>query len=102
MNPSPGKADRLGVCNAIAISILMAAILVAGMVFGDAQLRSYPRPDVRVQLVHTFGFNRLTLVPAGRPRRLANAPNSAFDWRYDPRLVRIPADITDLILTPPD
>jgi hypothetical protein len=102
MIPSFGQADRLGICNGIGIFILIAAILVAGMVFGDALLRINPHQDVRVQLVRTFGFNRLTLVPSGRARRLADAPNQALDWRYDPRLVRIPPGMADLILTPPD
>lgn len=102
MISSPGQADRLGICNAIGIFILIATILVAAMVFGDALLRGYPRQDARMQLVGTFGFNRLTLLPSGRVRGPADAPNPAFDWRYDPRLVGIPPGMADLILTSPN
>ena len=102
MIPPPGQADRLGICNGIGLFILIAAALVAVMVFGDALLRSYPRHDVRVQLVAFFGFNRLALVPSGRAWRLAGLPHPAADWCYDPQLVGIPPGMADLILKTPD
>ena len=102
MIPPPGQADRLGICNGIGIFILITAILIAGMVFGDSLLRSSPRQDARAQLVCQFGFSRLTLVPSGRAWGPADAPSPAFDWRFDPRLVRTPPGLADLILTKPD
>ena len=102
MLPTPGQADRLGTCNGIAIFILIAAILITGMVFGDALLRSYPPHDARVQLVDFYGFNRPVLVPSYRAPRPAGLPQPAADGCYDPRLVGIPLGMADLILTTPD
>jgi hypothetical protein len=97
-----GRADRLGVCNALGIAILILAALTALMVVVDAACHSDTSIDKSARLVRVFGFTRLSLVPSGRTSRLPDSPQSDVDWRYDPLLPGLQPDAADLILKVPD
>ena len=98
MISTPGRADRLGICNAVGIFILAIAIVAAVMVFIDAAHRSHIDQDESIQLVRVFGLNRLTVVPSGRALRMSGLQNFAIDWRYDPQLARIQPGPAELVL----
>ena len=93
-----GRADRLGVCNALGIAILMIAALAAIIVVVDSACRSDAAIDQNVQLVRVFRFTRLALVPSGRALRMTDLKHPAVDWRYDPKLAGIPPDLADLLM----
>jgi len=93
-----GRADRLGVCNALGVAVLMVAALVAIVMVVDAACRRDPAIDQSARLVRVFRFNRLSLVPSGRALRMPDSPHSAVDWRYDPKLAGIPPDLADLLM----
>lgn len=98
MTPNHEKADRLGICNAVGIFILIFATVAAVIVFIDVTYRSDTSIDQSAQLVRVFGFDRLSLVPSGRTLRILDLPNSDIDWRYDPHLAGIPPDSADLLI----
>ncbi|UCD77174.1 MAG: hypothetical protein JSW26_17320 [Desulfobacterales bacterium] len=102
MTPNREKADRLGICNAVGIFILILAAVAAVIVFIDVTYRSDTSIDQCAQLVRVFGFDRLSLVPSGRTLRMLNLPNSAVDWQYDPGLAGIQPYPAELILKAPN
>ena len=93
-----GQADRLGVCNVLGMIMLILAAAAAIIVIVDAAHRSGPADDQIAQLVRVFAFDRLSLVPSGRPLRSTDMPKSAVEWRYDPKLAGIPPDSADLLI----
>jgi hypothetical protein len=95
------KVDRLGICNAVGIFILMLAAVTLVSVFIDVAYRSDSHSDQSAQLVRVFGFDRLSLLPSGRTLRMPGFPNSAVVWRYDPHLAGFPPDTAELILRVP-
>jgi len=97
-----GQADRLSICNAVGILILVLAAAAAVLVFADAAHRSDRHNDQGAQLVSTLAITRLSPVPSGRALRTPDLTNSAADGRYDPQLGGIQADPADLILNVPD
>ncbi len=102
MTSPTGQADRLGICNALGLFILILAAAAVVIVCVDAAHRSDTLNDQGAQLVRIFGFTRLSLVPSGRTLRMPHLCNSAVDWRYDPQLAGIQPDPADLILKDPD
>jgi hypothetical protein len=97
-----GQADRLGICHAVGLFILILAAVAVLIVFVDAAQHSDPSNDKNAQLVRVFGFTRLSLVPAGRTMRMPDLPNPTVEWRFDPLLAGIQTDPADLILNEPD
>ena len=102
MTANHQKADRLGICNAVGIFMLILAALAAVIVFIDVTYRSDTSIDQCAQLVRVFGFDRLSLVPSGRTLRVLDLPTSAADWQYDPGLAGIQPYPADLILKTPN
>jgi len=98
MKAFPTKADRLDLCNALGVAVLLLAALAVLVVCGDAAFRSSPAGNRSAPLVHTFGLDRLSLVPPGRWLQSPDTPNGAVEWRYDPHLAGIPQDATDLLM----
>jgi len=98
MRQLPAKVDRLDGCNALGLAVLILAALAVTIVIVDASYRSNPVDDQSVRLVRVFGFDRLSLVPSGRPLRSPAMPKSAVEWRYDPHLAGIPPDSADLLI----
>ena len=102
MTSPSGQADRLGICNAFGLFILILTAAAVVIVCADATHRSDTPNDQGAQLVRIFGFTRLSLVPSGRTLRMPDLSHSAVDWRYDPQLAGIQPDPADLILKDPD
>ena len=98
MKRYPAKFDRLDGCNALGLALLILAALAVIIVVVDAAYRSSPADDQSARLVRVFGFDRLSLVPAGRPVRSPEMPKSAVEWRYDPHLAGIPSESANLLL----
>ena len=98
MKEFPTKADRLDLCNALGLAVLLLAALAVLGVCGDAVFRSNTAGNQSAPLVRTFGLDRLSLVPSGRWLRSPDTPNGAVEWRYDPHLAGIPQDAADLLM----
>jgi hypothetical protein len=91
-------ADRLGISNTVGILVLVFAITALILIFLDSSFRSTADQKECLQLVRALGLNSLSLVPSGRPLRNPGVIVPSIDFRFDPKLGRIPTDGADFVL----